>query len=140
MMRQQIVTSSRMAMRNTGLAGARSTPMLARPSSARYASQSAKSAVESVKSDAPWAITSLVVFGGMFVYITSPPSGGAGGHDSHAHSKTNSQDKTMKSQILEPDYEQSHKVHRDPESPVPTGDQVCVRYSAVLQKADMTVF
>lgn len=45
--------------------------------------------IKKVQSDAPWAITSLLVFGGLFVYLTAPPSGGNSKHghgdESHGH-------------------------------------------------------
>lgn len=35
------------------------------------------------KSDLPWAVTSALVFGGLFIYVTSPSKGDSHGHDSH---------------------------------------------------------
>lgn len=98
-----------LAARQAGRAGSRSLrlgaapPPLARPAAVRPSKaaaalpaalgqrmqttdSSSQAAAGQVKSDAPWAIGSLVIFGGLFIYLSSPSKGGHGhGHDDDHH-------------------------------------------------------
>ncbi|PWN45479.1 hypothetical protein IE81DRAFT_364114 [Ceraceosorus guamensis] len=69
------------------------SPALARRSYASGAHQGEK---QQQSSDVPWAISSLVVFGGLGIYLTAPPKDGHGhgGHDSHAKKPRVSDDKS----------------------------------------------
>ncbi|UZJ53005.1 hypothetical protein CBS101457_002325 [Exobasidium rhododendri] len=79
-----------------GVIKSTSSATMLRASQRRMASATTKAAIKQTKSDAPWAIGSVVVFGSMFVYVTSPPKGGKKGHghdDSHKEkSESSSED------------------------------------------------
>lgn len=104
----------------------------------RMASGTAKAASEQAKSDAPWAIGSLVVFGSMFVYLTAPPKGGKKhGHESSSHGHESSSeeedsgDETEATADEEKEFVVSKKIEDRPEpgSDAPAGSHVSLRYS-----------
>jgi hypothetical protein len=78
---------TRQALRQTASRQAAAAPRLHQRRMASTTAKAAEAAKETVKSDAPWAIGSLVVFGGLFVYLTSPPKGGKKGHGHDDHGK-----------------------------------------------------
>lgn len=108
----------------------------------RHASGSAsdkiKEAAETVKSksgDAPWAIGSVLFFGSLFVYLTSPPSGGKNGH-AHGHKDPHEGDsaytddgKSAKGTEGGSDYFVPKKIEDKPEegSNAPPGSHVSIQ-------------
>jgi hypothetical protein len=97
------------------------------------ASGTAKAAIQQTKSDAPWAVSSLVVFGGMFIYLTSPPKGGKnahgheGGHGGKSDSSSEEPDSEGESDATEEentDYDNVKKIEDKPEGTGPKGGQV----------------
>lgn len=98
----------------------------------RMASSSTQAAQQTVKSDAPWAIASLLVFGSLFVYVTSPPSKGSahGGHgDSHgAHkaeaSAAQDEGEDGASSASDESYEDVKKIEEKPGEGAPRGAKV----------------
>lgn len=87
MINQSIARGLSVASRTSGMTMRRQAVMsLNRQSGAKRMASSANP-IKKVQSDAPWAITSLIVFGGMFVYLTSPSSGDKHGHGEKGHGK-----------------------------------------------------
>ncbi|PWN49701.1 hypothetical protein IE53DRAFT_388053 [Violaceomyces palustris] len=70
-------------------------------SSRSYATGAEHAKAASQSSDVPWAVTSTVVFGSLFVYLTAPPSKKG---DSHGHGHGHSE---PKSEELEEEVEES---------------------------------
>lgn len=109
------------------------------PVAARGYASSTEAAAQQAKSDAPWAITSLLVFGSMFIYLTAPPKGGkkhGHGHDSHdSHGKAGEdaeegeggdgdEEESKSGAMSDEDYELVDKVEGKPADDAPAGNQV----------------
>lgn len=92
------------------------------------ASGSTKAAVEQTKSDAPWAIGSLVIFGSMFIYLTAPPAGGKKGHgheSAHDDSSSSSEeDEDSGAETESTQYDDVKKIEDKPGENAPKGSQV----------------
>lgn len=80
-MNQSIIRGLSVASRSSGMAMRRQAVMSVNRQLGAKRMASSANPIKKVQSDAPWAITSLLVFGGMFVYLTAPSSGG----DKHGH-------------------------------------------------------
>jgi hypothetical protein len=109
------------------------------------ASGSVKAAAEQTKSDAPWAIGSLVVFGSMFIYVTAPPKGGKKGHGHEAEhgsgsssSSEEEEDSDAETEDTEEEnstYDNVKKIEDKPDSNAPKGSQV----SRLIHNRAMTI-
>lgn len=90
MINQSIIRGISAASRTSGMTMRRQAVMSVNRQLGAKRMASSASPVKKVQSDAPWAISSLVVFGGLFVYLTAPGSGdkhGSHGHDDKGHGK-----------------------------------------------------
>lgn len=103
----------------------------------RMASTTAKVAEAATKSDAPWAIGSLLVFGGMFIYLTAPPKGGkkGHGHESHDTGSSSHDDEEESEDDEEREFFVSKKIEDKPEagSDAPPGSHVSALLFDLLQ-------
>lgn len=121
--RQSTAVSSRVALAN---------------SQRRMASTTSKVTEAATKSDAPWAIGSLLVFGGMFIYLTAPPKGGKKGHGDHeSHhddddksSESGDDDEEPETPADEREFFVSKKIEDKPEegSDAPAGSHVSILF------------
>ncbi|PWN34013.1 uncharacterized protein FA14DRAFT_180646 [Meira miltonrushii] len=89
MINQSIVRGISAASRTSGMTMRRQAVMSVNRQLGAKRMASSTNPIKKVQSDAPWAITSLLVFGGLFVYLTAPTSGDkhGHGHDDKGHGK-----------------------------------------------------
>lgn len=118
---------ARQALRQNAAIKSSSSATLLSASQRRMASSdTAKGAIEkAAKSDAPWAIGSLVVFGSMFIYLTSPPKGGkhGHGHENEQHEESDDDSDTL-IDAENTTYDNPNKIELKPGKNSPAGGQV----------------
>lgn len=77
------------------------------------------------KSDAPWAIGSILIFGSLFIYLTAPGKKDAHGHDGHAHGKEDHEEEEKPvDEEQEAHFNNPGKVEEAPQDHHPEGNKV----------------